>query len=76
VINPHESGQIQYIESMMEAPILIGRRQVGILIVGGKGVQPGNEGQKQLLQHICPSSKSCCEKIARFWLPNSNVANL
>ncbi|MEN6394624.1 MAG: GAF domain-containing protein [Anaerolineaceae bacterium] len=61
---PHGSGQIQYIESMMEAPILIGRRQVGILIVGGKGVQPGNEGQKQLLSTFAHQASLAVEKIA------------
>ncbi len=58
------SEQIQKIDSVIEAPILIGRKQVGALIVGGSGIQSDNEGQKRLLSTFAHQTSLAVERIS------------
>lgn len=60
----HKNEQIQQIEDVLEAPILISGKQVGLILVGGAGIQQGNEGQKRLLSTFAHQASLAVERIS------------
>ncbi len=60
----HAGEQIQQIDSMIEAPILIGGKHVGSLIVGGSGIQSDNEEQKRLLSTFAHQTSLAVQRIS------------
>ncbi|MBN1535891.1 MAG: GAF domain-containing protein [Anaerolineales bacterium] len=61
---PHESTQIQALDSVLEAPILSGGKCVGMLIVAGSGVRQESEGQKRLLSTFAHQASMAVERIS------------
>lgn len=60
----HESEQIKLLDSLIEAPILIGRKKVGMLVVGGSGVRVDSEGQNRLLSTFAHQASLAIERIS------------